>query len=234
MDRMIFDFPELVQRHKMTIKGIIHVGAHEAGEIHLYSALGIKDVVLIEANPKRFNNLLHTLKNGMCNAGCSPLTYINLPDNLASITKNYIAYNYVVYSKDIEEIDFHLTSADGGADSIYKITIEGSNNSWCNYTNIDTIKVPTITLDKLITNKKTYNFLNLDVEGAELDALEGAVDLLDNIDYILCETQYKERFKDSPTHNIIESFLNKKGFCCVDKTDTYLSLNWGDALFIKK
>lgn len=230
---MIFDFPALLQKHNVKIKGIIHVGAHEAGEIVLYSSLGITDVVLIEANPTRFKNLVSTLSAGLYNTSASPLTYAKLPDELAAITKNYIPYNYVVYSDNIGNIEFNLSSSDGGADSIYTITTEGSDNSWCKYYNVGTIQVPTITLDSLIKDTDKYNFLNIDVEGAELDVLKGATQLLDKIQYILCETQYKERFKDTPTHDTIEKFLNERGFTCVDKTDTYHHLNWGDSLFVK-
>lgn len=216
----------------MKVTGLIHVGIHEGGEIETYASLGIQNVTLIEANPRRFENLVETLKVGRVNINCSPLTYKALPDDLAAITKNYKPYNFAVIGDDtIKEIDLNITSHDGGMDSVFKLNNEGSSRSWCGYQVIDKIKVSCITLDNLISEKEKFNFLNIDAEGAELDILNGSKKLLNYIDYIIIETQNVPRFDNTATSDVINKFLTDLNFEKMEYYDT--RLEWGDAFYIK-
>lgn len=231
---MMTDFAELLNKHNIKISGIIHVGAHEAGEILDYSKNGIERVVLIEANPKRFSNLKTTLEVGRHCIWCSPLQYSQLPEELAKITKNYSCHNFAITDIDNGEIEFNLTSSDGGCDSIYKINEYGQSVSWTKYENIETIKVPTTTLDKLCldNNYKGYNFLNIDVEGAELLVLKGAKRILGSeIEAILVEVQDEARFDGSCLKNDVENYLAEFGFVLVEYIDT--GKKWGDGLYVK-
>lgn len=228
---MLFNFPELLKEFDVKISGLIHVGSHEAGEIEVYSQLGIQNVLLIEANPYRFRNLVETLTVGRVNTNCSPLQYKQLPEHLAKITKQYKACNYAIVDKDIETVTLHLSSSDGGMDSIYNINEEGSSRSWCRYSVVGRVDVPAITLDTLMKESTEYNFLNIDVEGAELDVLKGSEKLLKHIDYIMLETQDIQRFHNTPTSKEIDQFLTSHGFIKRKYFDTTMS--WGDAFYIK-
>ena len=61
-------------------------GAWEGCETKAYSDLGIKDVVLIEANPQRYQNLLETLQTGRHCVWGVPLKYEQLPQSNAYIS----------------------------------------------------------------------------------------------------------------------------------------------------
>jgi len=227
---MIFDFYKLVEKHDLDIKGVVHVGAHECGEILLYSTLGIKDAILIEANPDRFNNLTKTIKEGRYNTWCSPLTYSQLPEDLSSITSHYKVLNLAITDYN-GEADLNISTHDGGADSLYKITKEGTDDSWCKYTHCGSVKVKCATLDSLDIPKH-FNFLNVDIEGAELECFRGADKLLNQIDYILCEVQEVKRFENSCLESELIEFLGSRGFRKVD----YIAgtSKWGDSLFSSK
>ena len=225
---MMFDFENLIERHELKINGIIHVGAHECGEVEIYSRLGIKNVVLIEANPYRFLRLKETLQTGRYCVNCSPLTYLPLPINQALITKNYIPINAVVCQSP-GEVKFHLSDGDGGADSIYEINEVGSRESWCNYKHTDELRLRSSQLNDIIPNPKDYNFLNIDVEGAELDVLKSYN--LEHINYILLEVQSTPRFTGSHSRKEVSEYLVGNGFKSIDYYATQYS--WGDELFFK-
>jgi FkbM family methyltransferase len=224
-------FQDLVSRFNIQVTGLIHVGSHEAAEIKDYSSLGISDVVLIEANPERYKNVLESLSTGRYCTWCSPLTYEYFTDYRKDIVKQYKAYNYAI-SDRIGSVTFNLSNYDGGTDSIFKINSQGQRSSWVPYEHVSSVEVPTTTLDTLIEDKETYNFLNIDVEGAELLVLRGATKLLENIDWILVETQDIIRFDNSSTRSEVSSLLENHGFELVTYFDT--GKGWGDCLFKKK
>ena len=77
-----------------------------------------------------------------------------------------------------------------------------------------------------------FNFLNLDIQGAELLALQGLEDNLKFIDYIYTEINTGEVYKNCAKVNEIDEFLKKYGFERVETAMT--SWEWGDAFYIKK
>lgn len=228
---MIPTFNYLINKYNIKIKGVIHVGAHEGQETLSYINENISKVILIEANPYRFENLKESIQTGRYCTNCTPLEYIFLNQEQADILKKYTVYNYAI--SDVEEgfLEFNLSNYDGGVDSLFKINNFGTSSSWVNYEHVDKIKVPTITLDNLIKDKNEFNFLNIDVEGAELLVLKGSVELLKNIDFILLETQDIRRFDGSCTKQDLIDYLKNFNFKLVEYFDT--GKNWGDSFFIK-
>lgn len=76
-----------------------------------------------------------------------------------------------------------------------------------------------------------YNFLNLDIQGAELMALKGFGDLLHKIDYIYSEVNQEELYKDCALIQDLDNYLSKYRFKRVISTMT--QFGWGDAFYIK-
>jgi FkbM family methyltransferase len=228
----MLDFDQLLKKYNIKINGIIHVGTHEGGETLTYVRAGITDVILVEANPFRFSNLTESLSTGRYVTWCSPLKYEKFNSAEAEILKEYKAYNYAVSDKEDGTITFNLSNFDGGTDSIFKINEWGRDSSWAPYEHIAEIEVPTTTLDKIVKNKSNYNFLNMDVEGAELMVLRGANEVLKYMDCIMLETQDKIRFEGSCTRQQLIEFLDGYGFELKEYHDT--GKEWGDCLFLKK
>ncbi len=77
-----------------------------------------------------------------------------------------------------------------------------------------------------------YDFINLDIQGAELKALKGADKILPYIKAIYTEVSTKELYKNCVLLPELDEFLEKNGFkrIIINMTHNY----WGDALYIKE
>ena len=95
-----------------------------------------------------------------------------------------------------------------------------------------TEEVEVITLNEYFTDKIfNYNLLTLDVQGYELEVLKGSTDILLKVDYILCEVNRAELYKNCPMVEDIDSFLNEYGF--KREITSWDGYTWGDALYTK-
>jgi FkbM family methyltransferase len=63
------------------------------------------------------------------------------------------------------------------------------------------------------------DFVKLDVQGAELDILVGAGDLLATLKYCVLETSLHEYNHGAPLIEDVIAFMNTKGFCLIDIVD---------------
>lgn len=234
---MLTNFQNLIDKHNLKINGVLHIGAHEGAEMLDYAQAGIPYAILVEANPTRFKNLEKSIEEKRYPTWCSPLAYAPLPEEVKDNTR-FVAYNYAI-TNDVGVVEFNLSNHDGGMDSIYKLNDHGKKTSWAPYQHIETIKVISLTLDILMVLHNTCcrehlrpNFLNIDIEGAELEALKGAEFVLSYTDYILLETQDTPRFEGSCTKSELSSFLLQYGF---KEADYFPSpYDWGDTLYIKE
>ena len=77
-----------------------------------------------------------------------------------------------------------------------------------------------------------YNFIAIDVQGYELEVMRGAVDTLNNIEYIVAEVNRNELYINCAKVNELDSFLGDFGFKRVE-TLWAGGQDWGDALYIK-
>jgi hypothetical protein len=78
-----------------------------------------------------------------------------------------------------------------------------------------------------------YDFVNIDIQGAELMFLEGATMILPYVQCIYVEVNYKELYRGCPLVSDIDSFLRRFNFLRV-QTKWYGDTGWGDAIYIKK
>jgi hypothetical protein len=88
-------------------------------------------------------------------------------------------------------------------------------------------------LDDFNYDVNKYNFINIDVQGYELEVFKGASEKLNYIDVIMTEINQDELYKDCTQIQELDEFLSKYGF---ERVETYWWYNdgWGDALYIKK
>lgn len=227
---MLFDFPKLLKKHNIQINGLVHVGAHDCSEVITYAECGIKKAFLIEGNTDRANRLRNMLAGGHYISSSFPYCEAEIPNEHKDTIAKYKVDNYIVVEKPRGKISLNLHNYDGGVDSIFHLSDYGRETCWADFREIGTMEVETTSLDAL--KLKGYNFLNIDIEGAELMAFVGAIKLLEEqIQYVLCETQDKERWPGSPTKKELSHFLSAFGFKEVDYFDT--GKEWGDTLYIK-
>ena len=207
---MLIDLKSLIKEFNLNIKGIIHIGAHEAEEYETYIANGIisENQLWIEALPEKVDFINKNFPN--LNVISAVLTNQVNEDIIFNVTNNY-------QSSSILNLKHHLVAHP----HIYiKNRISLKTNTLKNIfeqQNLDIFK---------------YNFINIDIQGAELIALDGAGDLINNIDYIYAEINEKELYDGCANIEIFDLFLKQKGFKRVKTEMT--TYGWGDALYIRE
>lgn len=77
-----------------------------------------------------------------------------------------------------------------------------------------------------------YNFINLDIQGAEYKALKGMNEILNHVDYSFTEVNEKELYEGLTLLPDFDEFLKEKGFERVELVMTGNEL--GDAFYIRK
>ena len=87
-------------------------------------------------------------------------------------------------------------------------------------------------LDEIMEGK-SFNFLNIDVQGYELEVLKGAVKCLQNVYYIIVEVNRGELYEGCPMVEDIDYFLSGFGFSRVETEWRHNREKWGDALYVK-
>ena len=114
--------------------------------------------------------------NNVIGIEANPESFIQMTKPIGDLC-GYRSYNFLAYDRDGIEVDFYL---DVDRSSMYT----QSNRS---------IKLKTKTLDTFIDEENidmtTIDFLNIDVEGAELKVLEGIKKNLHHFSVILCLTR---------------------------------------------
>jgi FkbM family methyltransferase len=206
---MLIPFDHLVKKYKIPPKGIIHIGAHKAEEADVYSACGFKKVLWLEGN-------------------------FELIPYLEEKIKNYSGHSVYWALIDIEEkvVVFHITN-NLQSSSILKLKEHAAQ--YPSITVEKEVLCTTKRLDNFIRRNKIqlaeFNFLNLDIQGNELNALKSLGTDLTHFDYIYTEVQLTQLYENSPTIYEVDKFLFSKGYIRVETNFTYRS--WGDALYIK-
>ena len=76
-----------------------------------------------------------------------------------------------------------------------------------------------------------YNFLNIDVQGYELEVLTGATKALSNIDAMIVEVNRDEMYEGCPMIQDIDDFL--QGYKFTRELTYWQSTSWGDALYVR-
>lgn len=206
---MLIDLAMLYHKYDMKVNDILHVGAHEAEESKAYGDIGAGYVFWVEANPDLFDKL-------RCRR---------------DLFHNNTIINCAVTDRDGETIEFNVAN-NGQSSSILELGTHLQEHPWVSY--CDKITVGTRTIDSLAEEYdfSKVNFLNLDIQGAELLALNGAKAFLDHVDYIYSEVNKKQLYVDCALYTQIDTFLSDLGFSRVEIVWT--PHGWGDAVYCKR
>jgi FkbM family methyltransferase len=107
-----------------------------------------------------------------------------------------------------DAVRFHL--AETGSSVYAEVTSFKANGE---------ITLPMRTLDGIVGNEPGPIFLKLDVQGAELDVLRGAMGTLDRVEAILLEASIREYNLGAPRIAEVIAFLAQRGFSVFDIVD---------------
>nr|QPI16525.1 MAG: hypothetical protein NIOZUU159_00013 [Virus NIOZ-UU159] len=142
-------------------------------------------------------------------------------------------HNYLVSDSDGEEYTFNISN-NTESSSIYDMKLHLIEYPYITYDN--SIKIKSNTIDTIYTlnniDKKIYNMWNICVQGAELKALQGGINNINNINVIFTKVYNKELYNNFYTAYDIDIFLLKYNFYRV--ITEYTINGWGVALYVKK
>ena len=207
----MLDLFQLCKDHGIQPHGVIHVGAHEGHEIWSYQAMGVQHSLLIEANPAVYQRLV-------ANVGALPQVK---------------TVNCAVSDQNGTTL-LHVMSFDQSSSILAP---KRHNEIYPFVTEVGQVEVPVRTLDSLLQEHNLdpshYNFLNIDIQGAELLAFKGAASTLHHIDAINTEVNFDELYEGCALVDEIDAFLGMYGFRRV-KTVAPFHPSWGDAFYVKQ
>lgn len=205
---MLLSLEEQIRKHDLKINGILHGGAHLAEEATLYRQVGVGPVWWVEANPAV----------------------------LPQIQRNILSYpeqkliQALLYDQNDVDLTFNVTNYDGMSSSIYEF---GSHPTFSPDTVfVNHLQLKTTTIDTLVAQHDIkVNTINLDLQGAELVALKGAVKLLPSIEYLFLEVNDEEVYIGCAKIDELDAFLSD-----FERLETYwvTAQGWGDAMWKRR
>lgn len=208
---MLMPLKGLVAKYGMNITGVLHIGAHEAEEAEAYRRQNIKNVWWVEGNPE-------------------------LIPRLEAILRRYPRHKLiqaVMTDVDGDEVTFHVTNnkqsssvLEFGTHSVVSPEVEFTHDLQLRTSTIDTIAAQYEIPD-------TVNFMNLDIQGAELLALKGGERFLEHVDYIYTEINVDELYVGCVRLYQLSDWLGKLGFSLKEKVMAG-DAGWGDGLYIRE
>lgn len=206
---MLIDFRKLFPRYNIKPTGVLHLGANRGEEAPVYDELGIKKVYWIEANPEI------------------------IPQLSAALLPYYPGqewFNYCIGDEHDKPVKFHVSNNGSQSSSVLELGTHLQQHPEVHYTH--DIEMHTKRIDMLFQDNfpKDIDFLNLDLQGFEGNALRGMGDLLHQFKWIYTEVNRDYVYKNCMLIEDIEFLLAPFGF---RKVETKWVGNWGDCLLIK-
>ena len=207
----MLDLNKIREKYKLNFKGVIHIGAHVGKEIEVYEKMNIQRVLFIEANPAVYNELLK-VKSSKCR---------------------------LIFSKcaiaDIDgESDFYVMS---GSQSSSLLAPARHLEIYPKSVVKKRIRVTTKRLTTLFDEQQLliddYNFVNIDIQGAELLAFKGMGSMLEKIDAINTEVEREELYKGCAQEAEVTAYLAQYGFTLVESCNGGHP-SWGDNFYISR
>jgi FkbM family methyltransferase len=209
--RMLMDLPDLHRIYQFKPTGILHLGAHTAEEAPMYMQnFGPVPVWWVEANPRMIPVITRRLRR--------------FPSQRV--------LQSLIYEEDGVELPFNVTNMGGLSSSILEFGTHTSFSPEIRF--VEKVTLPTRTVDSLVEEHGIVaNFLNMDLQGAELHAIKGATKFLRGVDYILTEVNKAEVYKGCARVQQLDKYFKAYGLNRV-KTFWVGDQGWGDALYVRK
>lgn len=203
---MLIDFSKAIADYGLSIKGVIHVGAHHGQEYDEYAKNNVHKVIFIEPCEKAFSVLRSKFE------GCPDVTL----------------FNVALGAQPGHGQMFVETANTGMSNSLL-----APAKHLLQYPNIVFSSSETVSIarmDDLEYDRSAYNMICMDVQGYELEVLKGSTVSLKNIDYVYTEVNRDELYQGCARVEQLDAFLHEFDRVLTD----WGGRTWGDALYIRK
>ena len=196
----------LLKKFNVNVNGILHVGAHKCEEYPMYLEF-TPDILWIEAYPDLVEENLSkhpelNILNAVVSDTDDQVVNFNITNNTKCSSLLDFDYHKEIHPEIIIEKQITLTTKT--IQTLYK-----ENN----------------------INKTKYNVLVMDIQGAELLALKGMGDIINNMDAVYIEATEKPLYEGGCVLEDLDKFLFNLGY-----SRKYLMLlnSYGNAFYLKK
>ena len=186
--------------------GVLHVGGHLAEEHTEYKEQGFGRVIWVEAQESLARAIEQRMKG-----------------------TDHIVLTGVAWSVSGLKLDFNLAN-NGQSSSLYEPDLHVEHYPNIEFTSV--VDVTSIRLDQLVPSHEKFDFLNLDVQGAELEALKGLGSMLGNVKWVYSEVNRANVYREIPMIGEMDLFLKTAGFLRV--CTVWTGAGWGDALYVRR
>ena len=199
------------EKHLQVCKGAIHVGANVGEEREWYQKHGFNKVLWFEPNKELYPILEHNI----------------------ALYPEHTAFNFGIHDT-IKSGVLHISNNAGQSSSLLEFGTHAINHPDVKFIRDESIPLRRLDWFFEATGKRVadYNFLNVDVQGVELNVLKSFGDLITNMDYIYAEVNEEQVYKGCACICDIDEYLHIYGFSRVETIIT--KAKWGDALYIKQ
>ncbi|MFC1795942.1 FkbM family methyltransferase [Pseudomonadota bacterium] len=209
---MLINLSNLCEKYSIRPEGVLHIGAHLGEERSDYESCGFKKVVWIEANPELANSL---------------------SDRFASSERAF--ESEIVLTAAISEVENETAS--------FFVTNNFQSSSLRKF-GLHQLFYPDIKVNKTITVStrridgifdcapelaEGLTFANLDIQGMELEAIQGFGKYLEQFEWIYTEVNRSEVYRGNSLVWDIDLYLLHRGFVRVETNWT--PNDWGDAFY---
>jgi len=203
---MLIPLHALVRKYNIQFKGILHVGAHECEELKDYEHYIQRNKILwVEALPRKVELCKEKYPN--------------------------VLIENAIVSDVVENVRFNVSN-NGQSSSILEFGLHSTFHPHVHY--VSSFEAETKLLkDILCKYDIDYNFLNFDIQGAELKALKGMAEYLPKVDYLYTEVNSDYVYKDCALITEVDEYLKPFGLVRVE-TKWCGDYRWGDAFYIRK
>jgi len=207
---IIIDANALLARYKIALRGVIHVGAHEE-DVQGYLNAGYRRILLVEANP----DIARQLNEKFAHQAAVTVVNVAISDKPGQITLDVTPMDQ---RSPISPLKLHQ---DLSPSNQVTHTVEVRSQT------IDGL------LDELQLSAAEFNYLHMDIQGAEYLALKGAEKTLAHIEAINSEVNFAELYAGGALIGQLETFLGQHGFNRIALARPYHPTR-GDAFYVRR
>ena len=207
---MLIPAAELNRYWLLAPKTVVHIGAHEAEEFDDYQRLGwgILRTVWVEALPEKAEIVRSRVSAG----------------------SNQTVLNLVLWDTTGESIAFHEAS-NGQSSSALPMKEHAKLYPHITVTQHRDFRTSRLEDAIDLSELGEIGLVNLDIQGAELRALEGFGEHLSQVSAVYSEVNLRELYEGCALLAELDRWLGVRGFTRVDWE--FLDDGWGDALWLR-
>lgn len=209
---MLINLSTIIKKYNIKPTGVLHIGSNAGQEAKAYADNGIPKVIWID---------------------CCKEVIPYLKQNLKRFT-NQAFIEACIGDVDGKEVTFNVSNNEAQSSSVLELDYHKTAHPEVKYIASYTLK--TVRIDTLFAHNKIdiaqYDFVNVDLQGYDYQALVGMGDLLHKVNYLYIEVNKKPLYKDCVLVDEVTAYIEKFGFE-VKQIEWCGDFGWGDLFAIR-